>query len=106
MPRPSAFTPAQDETIVRMRGIGCSWKAIAAVLPHAGWNAIRDHAYRQNLVPREPSKSFGAAALSHAQAMQTETDAPAPAFDHGHNVMPAFHPVSWGAIWDGLNSRP
>lgn len=104
MPKQSAFTAEQNETIIRMRQLGCSWKAIAAALPHAGWNAIRDHAYRNNLIPRAPSKSFGAAALSHAQAMQL--DPPAPAFDHGHNVMPAFHAVSWGAIWAGLATRP
>ena len=95
MPRASIFTDADNAAIVRMRAAGCSWKVVAAALGH-GPEGVRDHAHRRNLVPRQ------------TRPTSSPTPVYVPAFSHGrgYDIMPPFHPTSWGAIWDGLETRP
>ncbi len=102
MSHASAFSATDDATIIRMREIGCTWKVIADAIGHKNWVTVRDHAYRKYLVPREAGpQREGAGAVAHAA-----TQVYAPPCDRGHDIMPAFHPVSWGAIWHDLETRP
>ncbi len=106
MPHSKRFTADEDATITRMRcDEGATWDAVALTIGHSCKVIIRDHAYRCNLVPRSGPRNAlqGAGAVAQAASLQY-----APTFhrDRGYDIMPAFHPTSWNAIWDGLASRP
>lgn len=99
MPHRCIFTDDDDNTIVRMRAEGIDWTAIAATLGY-GRYTVRAHAYRCKLCPVEHPLA-GAAQLAKAVAA-----VPQPHHEPMNGIhqlpMRAFHPVSWGAIWDGL----
>ncbi len=97
------FSDADDDTISRMRREGATWDAITLAIGHSCKVIIRDHAYRCNLVPRsarQPARS-GAGVVAYAATLVY-----APTFAREHDVMPAFHPTSWGAIWHDIETRP
>ena len=98
--RAKRFSEAEDQLIRRMRAAGQTWDAVVAAIGHSCKVIVRDHAYRSDLVPRCPRRE-GAGAVTHAATQQY-----APAINTGYDIMPAFHPVSWGAIWAGLETRP
>ena len=99
MPRPSSFSVGDDADIVRLRAEGHGWKHIGGALQR-GHNTVRDHAYRLGLAVRAPvtgRMASGAAALAQARTAR----APPMVVTDTHGPMPAFHPTSWGAIWEG-----
>jgi transposase len=86
--------PFDDREIERLRAEGLSWRNIAAEL-HCHEATVRDYAGRKKL------------AVAHPPAAPIATPPQAERYlTCGWNVMPAFHAVSWGAIWAGLTSRP
>ncbi len=96
------FSDADDATISRMRREGATWDAITLAVGHSSKAIIRDHAYRCTLVPREARLNRGGArAVAHAATLVY-----VPPFARGYDIMPPFHPVSWGAIWHDLETRP
>ena len=104
MPHRFRFSADEDATIRRMRCSGETWDAVTTAIGHSCKVVIRDHAYRCNLVPRsarQPARN-GAAVVAEAHARPQYM----PAFSRGYDIMPAFHPTSWNAIWAGLASRP
>jgi hypothetical protein len=90
MARSSSYSDDDNATIVRMRATGAGWKAIGATL-HRAPEGVRDHSYRTGIAQRT------APITQHASA---------PMNGRNQEPLPAFHPVTWGAIWNGLNSRP
>ena len=95
MPASRVYSADDDATIVRLRAEGLSWRAIAPQLGRGGWVSIRDHAYRLKLTPR---------------VHRVSRPAPQPQYEpmtgRYRDPMPAFHPISWGAIWAGLETQP
>jgi hypothetical protein len=81
MPRKIHWTPAQDETIRRMRAAGASWDAIAATFSVSRYTII----FRGRAVGAlRPPKSVP----------------PAPPVQE-RLPLPAGHPLSWRALTDG-----
>jgi hypothetical protein len=97
MPASRVYSADDDALIVRLRAEGASWRAIAPEIGEGrGWVSIRDHAYRLNLIPRVHS-------VVRPVPPPPEYE---PMTGYHREPMRAFHPVSWGAIWAGLMSRP
>jgi hypothetical protein len=87
MPRPLAWTEAQDADIRRLRAEGGSWDSIAAAIGVSRWAAF------------ERGRAVGA---RFPRAVKAEIDALAAELaDPARLPLAAGHPASWGLIAGG-----